>query len=118
MASTQAKTKSNGTRRVNAVPPVESSTNTAAIGPSRSKAAPRGGKTSGDLTVTLNRKQWTNIVGALSLAAADLAGKRNFEQMFEYNGLCGLIGQRLGAVQQTAAGGDLPPPQLTRAAGA
>jgi len=95
---------------MNAVPPVGSST--------KSKASQRGHGGKGDLTLTLSRQQWNSILGALSIAAADLARRRSYEQMFEYGGLCSLIGQRLGATQQTSAGGDLPPPPLTRAAGA
>ena len=100
MASTHAKTNTSerAAAHANAVPPVESFT------------------TNGDLTLTLNRQQWTNIVGALSMAAAEAATERNYEQMFVYNGICGLVGRGLGIAQQTAAGGDLPPPQSTRAA--
>ncbi len=118
MASTHAKTNNTERAAVNAVPPVESFSNgdlltdTAASSQSRSQAA------LGVISLTLNRQQWTNIVGALSIAAAQAATERNFEQMFVYNGICGLVGQRLGVTQQIVAGGDLPPPQLTRAASA
>jgi len=99
MAGTHAKTNHSerAAANANAVPPVESFTN-------------------GDLTITLNRQQWTNIVGALSIAAAQVAIEREYEQMFLYNGICGYLGQRLGVTQQMVSGGDLPPPQLTRAA--
>ena len=94
------------------VPPVESFSNT-----------------NGDLAINLNRSQWMTIVGALSIAAGDVAlgfratgqtasrNERDYEQMFTYTGLCTSIGARLGMTAQTAGIGDLPPP-LARSVGA
>ena len=65
----------------------------------------------GDLSITLNRQQWMNIVGALSIAAGQAALERDYEQMFNFNGVCGFLGQRLGLVQQISGVSDLPPPQ-------
>ena len=74
--------------------------------------------TSGDLTLTLNRQQWTSVLGGLTIAAAESAQRRNYDQMIEYNGICTAIGQKLGGSLATGSGGDSSPPLQARAAGA
>ena len=73
---------------------------------------------SGDLTLTLNRQQWSNMIVALSIAAGAAAVRRDYERMFEYNGICTAIGQKIGGSLAIAAGGDSSPPLQARAAGA
>jgi hypothetical protein len=98
MASTQAKAKTERAP-VNAASSVET-------------------LTSGDLTLTLNRQQWTSVLGGLTIAAAESAQRRNYDQMIEYNGICTVIGQKIGGSLATATGGDSSPPLMARAAGA
>lgn len=75
--------------------------------------------TSGDLTLTLNRQQWTSVLGGLTIAAAESAQRRNYDQMIEYNGICTAIGQKIGgSLAAAATGGDSSPPLQARAAGA
>jgi hypothetical protein len=77
------------------------------------------GNGNGDLAINLNRGQWQTIVCSLAIASGQVAvQQRDYEQVFAYAGLCNTIGARLGLGQQTAAVGDLPPPERTRAASA
>jgi hypothetical protein len=63
------------------------------------------------LTMSLTLNQWRIVVGALSIAAAELAIERNYQQMFEYTGICSFLGQRLGmGAQQQSHVSDLSPP--------
>jgi hypothetical protein len=68
------------------------------------------------VSISLNLNQWQNVVGALSIAAAELAIERNYQQMFEFTSICAFLGVRLG-MTQTAGVSDSSPPLLTRAAG-
>jgi len=86
--------------------------------PSVESFANNGDQTLIDFSRDFNRSDWTNLMSANVLAAAQAQLMGNSEQMYGYTRYAYLIGTRLGVWGQTAGVSDSSPPARVRTAGA
>ncbi|MBV8571674.1 MAG: hypothetical protein JO319_13740 [Acidobacteriaceae bacterium] len=103
MASSQRQQHANG-----------STERTPASAPSTVDFVNTGDQNQTNVTINLPREQWTDIIGALSIAAGEIMYGGDFVRMFRYTNLCQLLGARLGYTSQVAQIAE-PPPQVQAA---